>query len=171
MISESKNLIVRKTRNGKGLFIKKSFKPGQKIFQVRGKIIQEEKFVNLSHRIRSNSFRFDSKNYLSPKGETGNFLNHSCNPNCTVKKVKNKLFIISTRNIKSNSELLMDYSTIIASDDFWKMKCKCGEKNCRKVIGKFNHLPKKILKKYLKSKVVPEYILKIKESNNTVLLY
>ncbi len=40
--------------------------------------------------------------------------------------------------------------------DEWKMKCKCGSENCRKIISTFNALDDKTKKKY--SNYVIDYI-------------
>lgn len=155
---ESKTLIVKKAKNGKGLFVKKNFKARQKIFEVKGKIVSTKQFMRLSQKIKDNTFRFDEEHYLVPTGEFGDFINHSCKPNCSVRKIGRKIFIFSIKNIKESSELLIDYSTIIADDDWWKMRCNCKSKNCRKIVNKFITLPKKVQKKYLGSEMVPEYI-------------
>ncbi|PIO07871.1 hypothetical protein COU59_02665 [Candidatus Pacearchaeota archaeon CG10_big_fil_rev_8_21_14_0_10_34_12] len=157
---ENSHLIVKKAKNGKGLFSKKNFKRGEKIFTLKGKIITNAKFMEYPKKIRDNCFRFNGASYLSPEGKFGDFINHSCTPNCGIKKSKGKLFIESLKKIKPGEELVFDYSTILASDDFWKMKCNCGEKNCRKVIEQFKLLPINIQKKYLSLKTVPKYILK-----------
>jgi hypothetical protein len=80
-----------------------------------------------------------------------------------VKKQK-KLYVLAHTTIKPNEEIVIDYSTIIADDDIWKMKCSCGNKNCRKIIGKFSRIPKKLQKEYLTLGVVPEYILAINKN-------
>ena len=45
------------------------------------------------------------------------------------------------------------------NEDNWEMNCKCGSKNCRKIIKNFKYLPKKIQQKYIKLKIVPDYNL------------
>ena len=82
----SKILLVKKAKNGRGLFTKKSFKENQKIFEVKGKIVSTKQFMRLSQKVKDNAFRFDKECYLIPKGEFGDFINHSCKPNCSVKK-------------------------------------------------------------------------------------
>lgn len=81
--------------------------------------------------------------------------------NAKVVKINNKLLVCAIKNITKSKEVLMDYSTIIARDDSWKMKCNCGSRMCRRVIGKFKLLPKEVSEKYRKQNIVPEYILEI----------
>ena len=157
---ENSHLIVKRAKNGKGLFSKKNFKKGEIIFTLKGKLIPDSKFMTYSKKIRDNCFRFNENSYLSPKGEFGDFINHSCKPNCKIKKARGKLFVVAINNIKSGKELVFDYSTTLANDDFWVMKCFCKEKNCRNEIGQFKLLPKSIQKKYLKDNLVSKHILK-----------
>lgn len=150
---------VRKTRNGLGIFAKSDFQSGDRIFEIKGIFIFGDEDEDIDEKTRDNAFRFDKEKYLSPAGEVGDFLNHSCDPNSAVVKKKNKLFIVAIKDIKGGAEIFIDYSTIIAQDDSWRMKCNCGSKNCRKMIKGFNSLPKNTKNKYLDLKMVPDYIL------------
>jgi len=99
---------------------------------------------------------------MDPGNKMGYWLNHSCSPNSRVDKINGKIFIITARDILKNKEVLIDYSTILAKDDIWEMICNCGEKNCRKVVKRFNTLNKKLKDKYIDLGIVPKYILDIK---------
>ncbi len=57
-------------------------------------------------------------------------------------------------------ELTLDYSSI-EGDSRWhlKSKCKCGERNCRKIIGSVYSLPKKTFERYLP--LIPTYFKKL----------
>ena len=82
-------------------------------------------------------------------------------PNSYNLKEGEHLFLVALDKINSGEELTIDYSTIIALDDFWKMDCNCGEINCRHKIGNWTTLPKDIFKKYTDRRMIPEYILEI----------
>lgn len=154
-----KDFDVKKSKNGFGIVAKKNFLAGDILFEIKGKIISCDVGDGLDEETRSNTFRFDEEKYLSPKGEIADFLNHSCEPNSGVIKKNKKLFLVAILDIKKGEEIVFDYSTIIASDDIWKMKCSCGADNCRKIIKKFNTIPKKIKDKYINLGIVPEHIL------------
>ncbi len=154
-----KKIEVRKTRNGLGIFAKSDFQSGDRIFEIKGIFISGDEDEDIDEKIRDNAFRFDKEKYLSPAGEVGDFLNHSCDPNSAVVKQTNKLFVVAVKNIQKSEEILIDYSTIIAQDDSWQMECNCGSKNCRKIIKGFHSLPKNTQKKYLDLNMVPDYIL------------
>ncbi len=154
-----KSIEIKKTRNGQGIFVTRNFSKNEVIFEVKGKLITCDEDEEIGDTIRDNTFRFDKEKYLSPQGKMGDFLNHSCEPNAKVVKSKGKLFIKSVQEIKQGEEIVIDYSTILASDDTWEMKCNCGAKGCRGVVKQFKRLPKKTREKYLELKMIPKYIL------------
>ncbi len=158
---EQNELIVKKSKHGKGVFALRTFKPEQKIFQFAGKLIFCDADDSTDDITRSNTIRFDSDWFVSPAGRIGDFLNHSCEPNAKVIKKDNKLFMIAILPIQKGEEIVFDYSTAIASDDIWTMKCECGSKSCRGIVKQFQKLPKKLQKQYIFESVVPSYILEI----------
>jgi uncharacterized protein len=156
---EKKNLIIKKSRNGRGIFTRKAFVPEETIFQVVGKRIECNEEDDIDDETRNNTYRFDEDLYISPAGRIGDFLNHSCEPNAKVVKKNNRLFIVAVSLIPEGQEVTIDYSTIIASDDSWDMKCNCGTKSCRGLVKEFKSLPPATKKKYLSLGMVPAYIL------------
>jgi len=58
-------------------------------------------------------------------------LNHSCEGNSGFDSRGN---LITIRDIKSNEELCYDYGLVISNPSF-KMRCKCGSPNCRKIVN------------------------------------
>lgn len=154
-------LTIAVSRNGRGIFTTREFAAGQTVFEVTGRLITCDEDEDVDDETRSNAYRYDENLYLSPKGRIGDFLNHSCNPNARVVKKGKKLFIEAIKTILPGKEVLIDYSTITAADDTWKMKCNCGSAKCRKNIGSFRSLPKEIKQRYLQKEIVPRYILTI----------
>jgi len=63
---------------------------------------------------------------------------------CGIKKLK---MIVAMKPIKKGDEITIDYSTTVG-ENYWKMNCLCGSKNCRKIIGPYKFLTRKIKKKY-----------------------
>lgn len=153
-----KNINIEKSRTGYGIFAKKDFLKDEEIFEIKGKLMTLNEDEDIDEKIRNNAFRFSKDKYISPQGEIGDFLNHSCNPNSGIIKIRSKLLLIAVRNIKKGEEITMDYSTIIADDDIWEMNCNCGEKECRSIIKNFGALSKKLKEKYLSLGIVPDYI-------------
>lgn len=138
------DVIIKKSKiKGKGVFAARDFKKGEVIliWDITHKIIKEE-MAKLSE---------DEKNHLSYIGDGDyvvmkfpeKYVNHSCDPNTYVKNQKD----IALRDIKKGEEITTDYS--LNGVDDWKMECKCGSKNCRKIIyGDFRKLDAKTQKKY-----------------------
>jgi len=80
--------------------------------------------------------------------------NHSCDPNAGIRK-NSELFAL--RDIKKGEEITFDYSVTIAPTK-WHMKCKCGLKNCRKILGDVLSISKKQLKKYKELGALQKYM-------------
>ncbi len=83
------------------------------------------------------------------------YLNHSCDPNAGI---RGKVTLVALRNIERGEEVTLDYSTTEETLN-WDLQCHCGVKECRKVIGAIQFLPKKIFKKYLPA--IPHYFQRV----------
>lgn len=151
-------VVVTNSNIGLGIFSTSGFKIGDKVFELKGKLIYGDDLYKYEKKFRDNTYRISQDYYISPKGLIGDFLNHSCKPNVGLKKIRNKFYLCAIKNIKPNEEVLLDYSTIIADDDYWYMKCKCGMKNCRGTIKRFKFLPDKLKKFYRSLGIVQDFI-------------
>jgi SET domain-containing protein len=69
----------------------------------------------------------DGKTVIDGEG-LGAFLNHSCDPNCEVDEIKNRVWIFAMRDIAAGEELVWDYNLY---DDEEPAPCRCGAANCR----------------------------------------
>lgn len=157
---EKDGLEVRTSKlNGKGIFTKRQFRNKEIIFKVEGKIFTKEEIYKTSGKFTDNTFRFAKDFFISPEGELGDFLNHSCDPNSGVIKIQDGLFVVAIKDIDVNEEILMDYSTILTNDDTYELDCNCGSKECRSKVRRYTSLPQKIKEKYIQLGIVPEYIL------------
>ncbi len=159
--ARANSLIIKTSKNGKGIFSGRMFRKGEPIFEVKGKIFHYTDVLKIGGKFCDNTFRFDGETFLSPDGHIGDFLNHSCDPNSKVVKRDNKLFVVSIKDIVRDREVVIDYSTILADDDIWEMDCNCGSGNCRKKILKITSLPTKLQRSYKELQIVPDYIVDI----------
>lgn len=90
------------------------------------------------------------------------YVNHSCDPN-TYSEFENfdEVDLIALRDIKKGEEIT--YDVVLCAVDqldsghpkkgiyYWRIKCFCGGKNCRKIIhGDFFKMPKKYQRENLK---------------------
>jgi len=146
MESRSTKIHIKKSKlHGKGLFSLRNIKKGEGLFVIKGKKI---KFL-ITNKKKAKTAGVDwigmGKNeWFDPENYYGSYFNHSCNPNAII---KNKIYVVAFRNIKEGEEITFDYSTNEA-DIFWNMNCRCGEKECRKVIKSIQFLPKKVFDKH-----------------------
>ena len=69
----------------------------------------------------------DGKTVIDGQG-MGAYLNHSCDPNCEVDEIKNRVWIFALRDITPGEELLWDYNLY---DDDDPAPCHCGSRKCR----------------------------------------
>ena len=162
IFSYRKYYIKESKIHGMGIFASKDILRGEIIGVIKGYI------KNYIITNRKESFFYPDWIGLS-KGRwidplpPFNLINHSCNPNAGIKGTKS---VVAIKKIKKGEEISIDYS-ITEEDIFWKMKCDCKEKNCRKNIKSIQSLPLKQFNKYLP--YVPNYFknlyLKINKKN------
>ncbi|HUO50603.1 MAG TPA: SET domain-containing protein [Candidatus Paceibacterota bacterium] len=155
------DLVVQKSRNGKGIFAGRDCAPEEVLYEVTGVFITGDEDEDIDETIRDNAFRFSEDLYISPAGGIGDFQNHSCEPNAKVVKREEMLFVVSCRAITKGEEIFIDYSTIIGADDIWEMSCNCGGSHCRTVVRSFDTLPKALQKEYRECGMVPDYIAQL----------
>lgn len=151
----TKNVTVKESKiNGKGVFASRDFNKDEFILRIDGEIVETDNPSSFPKEIQNHWFPFDRKGkthkYFLP-ASPWKYLNHSCNPNAGI---KNNREIVAIRPIKKGEEITFDYA--MNNIDEWKMKCKCGSENCRKIISAFNALDDKTKKKY--SNYVIDYI-------------
>ena len=153
------DIIIKKTRRkGRGIFANRNFKKGEKIIDIKGKMLNYKQLKKLGRYALVHYLAINENIFIGPSHDLDDYINHSCNPNAGIKIKGRKAFLISIKNIKNGEEITCDYSTIIENN--WKMSCMCGEKNCRKIIRNFEHLPRKTQKKYIKLGIVSDFIVK-----------
>jgi len=146
------NIYIGDTEStGKGLFAGTSFSKNQTLFTLEGKIIVDSYGPNF--RIGARWIAIDDKTWLSPsKNNYGFYINHSCKPNSVLKE---KILVLALTNIEKGEEITIDYS-ITEVDPYWRMKCKCGDQNCRKIIRSVQFLPEEVYKGY--EPLLPEFM-------------
>ena len=147
-----------------GVIVKRNFRKGDLLFSVKGPVLsQPTKY----------SFSIDLDKHIDPVKDDGRFdfghyLNHSCNPNTFIQVVGRSsdlpyIKIVARRDINSGEELAFDYASL-EYDTVAKTDCKCSATECRGIIYGFKNLPKRVVKKYKKEKMIPAYLLNIKRT-------
>jgi SET domain-containing protein len=163
MTKEASYYINDSAIQGKGLFAKRDISPQECIIDVLGERMTPEEIEldGLFSKKSANAYRFSKDLYISPTGHPSELINHSCSPNSYISKIDDELRILAGILIPLGTEILIDYSTIVAADDFWEMDCNCGSANCRELIKRFMDLPEAIQEEYKHKNWVPKYILEI----------
>ena len=154
---------IRPARLGVGLFAARAYRPNQRVIRIAGRIVDAGILWKRGGTFADNCFRFGPETYLDPGDEPGRYLNHSCEPNARIRKLNNQLFLHAAGPIRAGSEILIDYSTLLGDDDIWTMRCDCGRGTCRKKIRHFGSLPRELKGRYLRSGMVPAYIIRTLE--------
>ena len=150
-------LEVRKAKIGSGIFTKTVIPAGVPIAEFRGEIFHTSKLPEDSAVF----LQIGPESFLGAIGTVNgaDFINHSCDPNCTIHAVGNRAILYSLYVIPENSELTFDYSTTSTdTHDTWKMNCLCGSYKCRGVISGFQYLDPNLQEDYKKRGMVPIYI-------------
>lgn len=155
-----KKLIIKESQLGKAVFSNQNLKKDEYIIEFKGALLKSNELPEINNPEDDRYIQVEKNIYMGPSGGYDDFFNHSCDPNAGVIFQNGKVILKSIKAIQKNEEITWDYSTTMDEDD-WKMNCLCGNKNCRKIIKDFKHLPKKIQNKYTQLGIVPDYILKI----------
>jgi hypothetical protein len=132
--------VVKRTHikeSGYGLVAKDLIPRMTTILIFGGKVVTGDEVVKLSERTQIMSLQIDRNLWQIPnagKEETGDFLNHSCAPNCGM---LDSCIVRSMRDIQAGESLTIDYAMVtpgdvdLVGDSF---ECACGSVECRKVI-------------------------------------
>jgi SET domain-containing protein len=161
------DVVIKEVKGkGKGIFAKRNFKKGEKILYFTGKIIETDKPREFSEEIREHwapiKRRGKKISYIIPESPWM-YMNHSCESNAGLKTDRQ---LVAVRDIKKGEEITIDYSiidieAITEGRTRLSMICKCGSKNCRKIIRRYDKLPKKVqerLKPYVSSYIKKKFV-------------
>ncbi len=142
---------VRLCRHGRGVFARRSYRPGEDILRFTGPQMSHEEVVatdTLGNPLQCGMAQYID---LDPPGV---WVNHSCAPNAGVREDQ---ILVARKNIAPSTEILWDYSTSMDEDD-WTMNCNCGSPHCRQEVRDFKYLPTSVQDSYLEEGLVMKYI-------------
>ena len=134
---------VKKSKiHGGGVFATKNIKKGLRIIEYEGEKINKsegdkrsaqriKKFLDSKETGSVYIFELNKKYDIDGSLEynKARYINHSCDPNCEVNIIDDKIWISSIKNIKKGDELSYDYGYDF-DEDFRDHPCKCGSKSC-----------------------------------------
>lgn len=135
--------VARTARTGKGLFASTPFVTGETVFVLKGTIRHCD--YDADFTIGPNWFGVGHERWLDPLPKSqGGYVNHSCAANCVVTASRS---VIAVRAIGEHEEITIDYSTTEV-DPFWRMMCRCGQRECRRVIRGVQSLPPQTYRRF-----------------------
>ena len=112
-----------------GCFTLEDIPKGTVVLEYTGERISKEEGDGRYER-RTFTYLFgigDGKIVIDGHG-MGMFVNHSCQPNCEIDEVNDRIFIRTLRKLRAGEELTYDYWLYDGDDD---APCYCGSKRCR----------------------------------------
>ena len=144
---ESK-VVVRETKGlGRGVFAVKRIRSGELIAAFEGRVYHAERISLLPNDppgfLRDHVIQTGPREYLHGKGGLAELINHSCSPNCGIKK---RVEVVAMRDIAPGEQVTWDYEMSENSD--WEMKCQCGSQECRGIIRGYDYMPEAIRRRY-----------------------
>jgi len=119
-----------------GCFAKRRIKKGTVVGEYIGKIIPESESYLDEDDTEELTYIFDLENGKVIDATNHEFplkyANHSCNPNCEAFQQEDQVFVEALKDIEPGEEITYDYQ-LISDDD---VECRCGSKDCRKVMNR-----------------------------------
>lgn len=141
---DNRKVEARRTgRYGRGVFAKQPIRKGEIIAVFDGPTFDGE-FEDWTEDLLNHAIQFGKDRWRDSKG-LARVLNHSCEPNCGIKGL---FKIVTMRRIEPGEELTWDYEMTEKNDYGWRMRCRCGSAECRRVIGDYRKMPRKTRAKY-----------------------
>ena len=120
---------------GSGSFAVQKINKGEVVASFGGYVVNETELQNHSEDRVARSLQLDQNTYLLSglKPESGDMVNHSCEPNCGAFGTSS---VIAFQDIQIGEELTFDYA-MTDSSEYDQFDCECGKPNCRrKITGK-----------------------------------
>lgn len=116
------DLRVKRSAAGLGLFAGENIPKGKCIIEYTGRVISKEE----EHTSKSKYLFEVTRNKTidgKPKWNKAGYINHSCKPNCEPLLHHGRIFIFSTRVIKTGEELGYDYGEEYFDDHIRPCRC------------------------------------------------
>jgi uncharacterized protein len=117
-----------------GVFTKEAIPQGKRVIQYAGERIGKREAFHRAARMfaagkdaRVYTVRMNPRAWFDGAvgGSGAEFINHSCDPNLTMRRLRGQIFLYSFKRIKAGEELTVDYGFRCSCP------CRCGSKKCR----------------------------------------
>ena len=125
-------LIVFKTSeiHGRGGFARIDLRRGKCLIEYVGPRLSKAEAKTELHRQNVYLFALDGHRSIdgSVDWNLARFLNHSCAPNCKVKKSRDRIWLYTRCRIRAGEELTYNYGYDL--EDYEHYPCHCGSPTC-----------------------------------------
>lgn len=143
-----RTMVKKSEKGGLGLFCVTKIKKGEIILIWQGWILTKKELLKLGRQYVEDAIQLNSNFFVGCLDkfdfELNDYLNHSCEPNAGF---QGDITLVAMRDILKGEEITMDYA-MVDDNSLVKMKCDCGEINCRKIISGKDWKIVKLQKKY-----------------------
>lgn len=115
---------VKRSRAGLGLYALEDIPKGVCIIEYTGRELtkEEEETINSLYLFEVTKTKTIDG---GARSNIARYINHSCRPNCEIDIYKERVFVMSRRNIKAGEELGYDYGTEYFKAYIKPKGCKC----------------------------------------------
>ena len=140
---DSNKVSVRRTKlYGRAVFAKQNIKKGTVIAVFDGPLL-DNKFNSWTKDLNNHAVQVGRNTWRDSIG-LARYINHSCDPNCGIKRLNR---VVAMCTIKKGEQITWDYE-MTEKNRWWRLRCRCGSKICRNVIGNYENMPKATRAKY-----------------------
>ncbi len=124
-----------------GVFAGEQIPAGRKVIEYAGERISRRE--TRRRFLEGSNGRSSRLNYLAQltsywtidgavDGNGAELINHSCDPNLKLGRIRNRIWTVSKRKIRGGEELAYDYKF---SKNGERVRCRCGSPKCRGTIN------------------------------------
>ncbi|MEX0932459.1 MAG: SET domain-containing protein-lysine N-methyltransferase [Parcubacteria group bacterium] len=119
-----RELKVKKSLAGLGLFTKSPIEKGGFVIEYVGPILNEKESNEKGGKYL---FETSANRFIegSARTNTARYINHSCRPNCEIDVRRGRVLVFAKRNIKADEELGYDYEKEYFDEYIKPYGCKC----------------------------------------------
>ena len=118
-----------------GVFAVEPIPAGRKVIEYTGEWVRQIEWRRYADREILYLFEYDDEWMVdgATGGSGAEYINHNCDPNLAVRKLKRHLLFFSRRAIAAGEELSLDYRL---APDAQRIPCRCGSPRCRGTLNR-----------------------------------